>query len=213
MTRKAVFLDKDGTLIENVPYNVDRTRIRLAPQAIDALLLLSGLGYELIVVSNQPGVALGLFPAGALNAVEEHLNDLFLAHGFKLADCYWCPHHPDGVVRDYALTCTCRKPMPGLLQAAAREHDIDLAASWLIGDILNDVEAGNRAGCRTILLDVGNETQWLRGPHRTPEHTASDLLDAATYIMETLSPRRRPGSTFNWAPASAGATKRGKDAR
>jgi histidinol-phosphate phosphatase family protein len=184
MSRKAVFLDKDGTLIENVPYNVERSRIRLAPRAIDALLLLAGLGYELIVVSNQPGVALGLFPPGALNAVEEHLNDLFLAHGFKLAGCYWCPHHPNGVVRDYALTCTCRKPMPGLLQAASREHDIDLARSWLIGDILNDIEAGNRAGCRTILLDVGNETEWLRGTHRTPEYTAGDLLDAASYIMK-----------------------------
>jgi D-glycero-D-manno-heptose 1,7-bisphosphate phosphatase len=191
MSRKAVFLDKDGTLIENVPYNVDRTRIRLAANAIDALLLLSGLGYELIVVSNQPGVALGLFPPGALNAVEEHLNDLFLARGFRLTDCYWCPHHPEGVVPDYSLTCTCRKPMPGMLQVAAREHDIDLSASWLIGDILNDVEAGNRAGCRSILLDMGSETEWLRGPHRTPEYVANDLLDAASYIMRAA--QDRPG--------------------
>ncbi|HZZ91942.1 MAG TPA: HAD-IIIA family hydrolase [Usitatibacter sp.] len=180
---KAVFLDKDGTLIENVPHNVDRTRIRLAPNAIDALLLLSGLDYELILVSNQPGVALGLFPPGALAAVEEHLDDLFLAHGFTLTDCYWCPHHPQGSVADYALTCTCRKPLPGLLHVAAREHDIDLPRSWLIGDILDDVEAGNRAGCRTILLDVGNETEWLRGPQRAPEYRAGDLLEAATYIM------------------------------
>jgi histidinol-phosphate phosphatase family protein len=189
--RPAVFLDKDGTLIENVPYNVDRSRIRLAPRAIDALLLLSGLGYELILVSNQPGVALGLFPHGALAAVEEHLNDLFLAHGFKLTGCYWCPHHPEGLVRDYALTCTCRKPMPGLLQVAAREHDIDLAGSWIVGDILNDVEAGHRAGCRAILLDVGNETEWLRGPLRTPDYVAEDLLDAATHIMRNDAPRRR----------------------
>ena len=183
MTRKAVFLDKDGTLIENVPYNVDRTRIRLAPQAIDALLLLSGLGYELIVVSNQPGVALGLFPPGALVAVEEHLNDLFLTHGFKLTDCYWCPHHPEGVVADYALTCACRKPMPGLLHAAAAEHGIDLARSWLIGDILDDIEAGKRAGCRTVLLDVGSETEWQRSEVREPDAIARDLLEAAAAIM------------------------------
>ena len=192
MSRRAVFLDKDGTLIENVPYNVDRTRIRLAPKAIDALLLLSGLGYELIVVSNQPGVALGLFPPGALTAVEEHLNDLFLAHGFKLAACYWCPHHPDGIVRDYALTCTCRKPMPGLLHVAAREHDIDLARSWLVGDILNDVEAGRRAGCRTILLDNGNETEWLTGPWRQPHYTAHDLAEAARIVLaaDAATPRQ-----------------------
>ena len=181
--KKAVFLDKDGTLIENVPYNVDRTRIQLRPGAVDALLLLSGLGYELILVSNQPGVALGYFPVGALRAVEEHLNDLFLAHGFKLAGCYWCPHHPQGKVADYALECTCRKPMPGLLQAAASEHDIDLASSWLIGDILNDVEAGHRAGCRAILLDVGGETEWKKGPYRTPDYIVGDLLHAAEIIM------------------------------
>lgn len=181
--KRAVFLDKDGTLIENVPYNVDRTRIRLRPGAVDALLLFLGLGYELIVVSNQPGVALGRFPAGALRAVEEHLNDLFLAHGFRLAGCYWCPHHPEGTVADYALTCTCRKPKPGLLQIAAAERGIDLERSWLVGDILDDIEAGRRAGCRTVLLDVGSETEWKAGPFRAPHHTVPDLLSAAAAIM------------------------------
>lgn len=181
--KRAVFLDKDGTLIENVPYNVDRTRIRLRPGAVDALLLLIGLGYELIVVSNQPGVAMGLFPHGALAAVEEHLNDLFLTHGFRLADCYWCPHHPEGSVADYALICACRKPMPGLLHAAAAEHGIDLSRSWLIGDILDDVEAGRRAGCRTVLLDAGSETEWKMGEWRTPDAVAADLLAAAAAIM------------------------------
>jgi D-glycero-D-manno-heptose 1,7-bisphosphate phosphatase len=182
--KRAIFLDKDGTLIENVPYNVDRSRIQLRPGAVDALLLLSGLGYELVLVSNQPGVALGLFPPGALAAVEEHLDDLFAAHGFRLLGCYWCPHHPDGPVADYALTCGCRKPLPGLLEEAAADHDIDLAASWMIGDILHDVEAGNRAGCRTILVDVGNETEWQDGPWRTPHYMATDLLDAAAYILD-----------------------------
>ena len=181
--KRAVFLDKDGMLIENVPYNVDRTRIRLRPGAVDALLLLVGLGYELIVVSNQPGVAMGLFPHGALKAVEEHLNDLFLTHGFRLAACYWCPHHPEGTVPDYALTCTCRKPLPGLLHAAAAEHGIGLGQSWLIGDILDDVEAGKRAGCRTVLLDVGSETQWKRDALRRPDVVAPDLLAAAEAIM------------------------------
>jgi D-glycero-D-manno-heptose 1,7-bisphosphate phosphatase len=186
--KRAVFLDKDGTLIENVPYNVDRTRIQLTDGAVDALLLLSGLGYELLVVSNQPGVAMGRFPPGALAAVEEHLNDLFLAHGFALADCYWCPHHPDGVVADYAFPCMCRKPKPGLLHAAAHEHDLDLDRSWLIGDILDDIEAGRRAGCRTVLLDAGNETQWRRSALRTPDFVADGLLAAAAFIMKSESP-------------------------
>jgi D-glycero-D-manno-heptose 1,7-bisphosphate phosphatase len=190
--KRAVFLDKDGTLVENVPYNVERSRIRLAPGAIDALLLLSGLGYELFVVSNQPGVALGRFPAGALRAVQEHLDDLFLAHGFRLAGCYWCPHHPQGVVADYALDCTCRKPMPGLLHAAALDHLIDLEHSWMVGDILDDIEAGQRAGCRTVLLDVGNETVWKRGPYREPHFRAPDLLAAAALIQAASHGERSP---------------------
>jgi histidinol-phosphate phosphatase family protein len=190
--KRAIFLDKDGTLIENVPYNVDRKRIRLRPGAVDALLLLIGLGYELIVVSNQPGAALGRFPAGALRAVEEHLNDLFLAHGFKLADCYWCPHHPQGTVADYALDCTCRKPLPGLLEIAAKEHGLDLARSWLIGDILDDVEAAHRAGSRAVLLDVGSETEWRRSPLRTPDLIAPDLLEAASAIMRATRPASGP---------------------
>lgn len=180
--KRAVFLDKDGTLIENVPYNVERTRIQLKPGAVDALLLLAGHGYELIVVSNQPGVALGHFPPGALAAVEEHLNDLFAARGFRLAACYWCPHHPEGTVADYAFVCSCRKPMPGLLHVAASEHGIDLGQSWLIGDTLDDVEAGRRAGCRTVLLDGDGDVEPV-SPLRKPDFVAHDLLEAAARIL------------------------------
>jgi histidinol-phosphate phosphatase family protein len=186
--KRAVFLDKDGTLIENVPYNVECERIALRPGAVDALLRLAGLGYELIVVSNQPGVALGRFPAAALHAVEQHLNGLFLAGGLKLTECCWCPHHPEGRVEEYARDCSCRKPLPGMLHAAAARHAIDLARSWLIGDILDDIEAGRRAGCRTVLLDAGNETQWRRSALRTPDFVADGLLAAAAFIMKSESP-------------------------
>lgn len=189
--KRAVFLDKDGTLIENVPHNVDRTRIRLRPGAVDALLLLIGLGYEPIVVSNQPGVALGRFPHGALAAVEEHLNDLFLARGFRLAGCYWCPHHPEGTVSEYAFRCACRKPMPGLLHAAAAEHDIDLGRSWLVGAHLDDVEAGRRAGCRTVLLDAAGEPDARPSPLREPDVVAKDLLEAAAAILRASAGRAR----------------------
>ena len=147
--KRAVFLDKDGMLIDNVPPTGDRTGIRLRAHTVDGLLLLAGLGYEIIVASNQPGVAQGRFPLGALKAVEEHLADLFMACGLRLADCYWCPHDASGEVGEYALHCGCRKPQPGLLQAAALEHGIDLASSWAIGGE-DDVEAGRRAGCRTL---------------------------------------------------------------
>jgi histidinol-phosphate phosphatase family protein len=178
--RRAVFLDKDGALFEGGAGESRQGRIRLSPHAVDALLLLVGLGYEPIVVSCQPGVALGHFPNGALAAVGEHLEDLFLAHGLKLAGCYWCPHHPQGTVPDYAFACTCRKPMPGLLHAAAAEHGLDLEASWMIGGAPDDVEAGRRAGCRTVLLGaVPGEASPLRRPHVV----AGDLLQAAEAIL------------------------------
>ena len=95
---------------------------------------------------------------------------------------YYCPHHPDGIVPRYAVACDCRKPEPGLIHPAAREHDLALGESWFIGDILDDVEAGRRAGCRTVLIDNGNETEWKRSPLRRPDLVARDLAEAAQFI-------------------------------
>jgi histidinol-phosphate phosphatase family protein len=180
--RPGILLDKDGTLLENVPYNVDPALIRLAPHAGDALRRLAGLGLPLIVVSNQPGIALGRFAAQALEAVRERLAALFAAHGATLTDFLYCPHHPDGQVPDYTGPCRCRKPGTGLLEQAAARHGLDLRRSWMVGDILDDVEAGRAAGCRTILVDCGNETEWVRAPMRTPDHIVPDL-DAAARII------------------------------
>jgi D-glycero-D-manno-heptose 1,7-bisphosphate phosphatase len=200
--KPAVFLEKDGTLLEKVPGNVDRRRIRLRPGAVDALLLLSGLGYKVFVVSNQPGVARGEFPMGALDAVAAHLDDLFLAHGFKLAGCYWCPHDPAGTLLHYAFECACRKPMPGLIQAAAREHDLDLSASWVIGTEMDDLEAGARAGCNTV---------WI-AEEKDPLHSsvadlvAPNLLEAAAGIMRARESRRNSSWTQPRSSASPPAS-------
>lgn len=180
--QKAVFLDKDGTIIEDVPYNVDPGQMRLAAGAGEGLRMLHEAGYRLIVVSNQSGVARGLFPERALDHVRECLAELLENAGAALDGFYYCPHHPDGEVAEYAVTCDCRKPAPGLILRAAAEQDIDLAASWLVGDILNDVEAGRRAGCRTILLDNGNETEWQLSRERLPDHLAADLAQAARIV-------------------------------
>ncbi|MGN6319988.1 D-glycero-alpha-D-manno-heptose-1,7-bisphosphate 7-phosphatase [Trinickia sp.] len=183
MTHAAVLFDKDGTLLDDVPYNVDPALMRFAPGAGDALALLAARGFRLFVISNQGGVALGRFPYDALAEMEAHLSRMFDACGVTLAGAYWCPHHPEGVVARYAYRCACRKPAPGLLLRAARDHAIDLSASWFVGDILDDVEAGTRAGCRTVLLDNGNETEWLRGPDREPTLREPDLLRAALAIV------------------------------
>src|SRR5579871_3015278 len=152
MATQAVFFDKDGTLIENVPYNVDPEQMRLASGSVCGLLALHAAGFRLIVVSNQAGVAHGYFPEQALVAAKRRLREVLEEVGVPLAGFYYCPHHPEATIPCYARKCDCRKPSPGMILRGAREHDVDLPRSWLVGDILDDVEAGCRAGCRTILI-------------------------------------------------------------
>lgn len=178
---RAVFLDKDGTLVHDVPYNVDPARVDLLPNVGPALRALQDAGYLLIVVSNQPGVALGRFASSALRAVESRLDELLAPYGVIITAYGWCPHHPNG--RGSMLACTCRKPRPGLLLDAASVHDVALQRSWMIGDILDDVEAGSRAGCRTILVDRGGETRWRGGRLRTPNAIVYDIADAASIVL------------------------------
>lgn len=191
---RAIFLDKDGTLVKDIPYNVNPGLIELTWHAGQALQLLQHMGYSLFVVSNQSGVAKGLFTEAALDPVHQRLTELLAQYGVELSGFYYCPHSPDGVIDRYAVPCTCRKPLPGMLFRAAHEHDIDLSQSWMIGDILHDVEAGRRAGCQTILIDNGNETEWKLSAQRTPHFKASDLYAAAAIIagME-IGPRTMGG--------------------
>jgi len=192
----AVFLDKDGTLVHDLPYNVDPARMRVRGDAAAALARLARAGYALLVVSNQPGVALGMYEERALAALWRHLAAEFAPHGVRFRGFYHCPHHPRGLHPLYAHPCECRKPRPAMLLRAAFEHDLDLARSWMIGDILDDVEAGRRAGCRTVLLDVGSETEWRRGAHRRPHFRAASLSEAAAHIVAHRE-SREPGP---WTP-------------
>lgn len=183
MKLKAVFLDKDGTIIPDIPYNVDENRISLSEGVVEGLQLLQSYGYLLVIVSNQSGIAYGYFTVDQLNSVKNALNRMCSKLGIYLDGFYYCPHHPHGTVANFAEECACRKPQPGLLLKAAGEMDIDLSSSWMIGDILHDVEAGNRAGCKTILINNGNETEWVPGDARVPQFEAKDLAEAARYIL------------------------------
>ncbi len=183
MASKAVFLDKDGTLVEDVPYNVDPDRVRLTEGALESLRLLQEHGYQLIVITNQSGIARGFFEEWDLHPVRQRIGELLAPAGIVLTDFYYCPHHPEGTVSKYAVDCFCRKPQPGMLYRAALEHDIRLADSWVVGDILHDVEAGNRAGCKTILVDNHHETEWNLNTIRRPKFTVKNLESAARSIL------------------------------
>lgn len=175
----AVFLDKDGALLENTGSNVDPALMRLTPVARVALRVLGSLNYRLIVVGNQTGAGFGSSRARALAAVEARLAGLFAECGAVLSGFFSCPHSPEEGRR---LACVCRKPMPGLLHRAAMELDVGSAGSWMVGDILDDIEAGRRAGFRTILLSSGSEMRWQPGPYRSPHYLVHGLDDAARVI-------------------------------
>jgi D,D-heptose 1,7-bisphosphate phosphatase len=180
--RKAVFLDKDGTLIPDIPYNVNPDLIGLCEGVIEGLQLLKAAGYIFVVISNQAGVARGLFKYNELEKVKQKLDLLFNTQGIQIERYYFCPHHPLGIITEFTRGCECRKPAPGMILQAAEELQIDCSSSWMMGDILNDVEAGNRAGCRTVLIDNGNETEWVNGSYRTPSFIAANFIDAANTI-------------------------------
>ena len=186
--RAAVFIDKDGTLVRNVPYNVDPALLEFTAHAPEALRLLDGAGYAIVVVTNQPGLALGRFTRHQFVRLEAALKERVLAEsGVCLTALVCCPHAPR---EDGRPACLCRKPAPGMLHQAILKHGLDAARSWMVGDILDDVEAGRLAGCRTVLLDVGNETEWKLSPMRRPDATCADLLQAARIVVGTAQRTR-----------------------
>ena len=184
---RAVFIDKDGTLIKDVPYNVDPTLIAFEEGVIDGLRLLQDAGYLLVIISNQAGIARGYFTEAEFETVKTTITEHLSENRIHIDGFLYCPHHPDAVSDEYKIICKCRKPQPGMLLEAANGLSIDCENSWMIGDILDDVEAGNRAGCRTILINNGNETEWELSTERTPDHVAENFFEAALLVVNDLA--------------------------
>ncbi len=152
--KKAAFLDRDGVLNRKAPEGQYVTRweeMEFLPGVREAIGLLNQAGYLVVVVSNQRCVAKGLITASALESMHARMRDEFAAAGARIDAIYYCPH-------DFEPPCSCRKPQPGMLLEAARTHELDLAESWMIGDSEHDVEAGKRAGCRTVRLIEDGES-------------------------------------------------------
>ncbi len=178
--RAAVFIDKDGALVEPVADSLDPSLLRFTPTALDGLRVLRDAGFALVVVTNQPGIAQERFTRQAFARLEAALVARLAGEGIVVEGFHVCPHaargRPGGA-------CLCRKPAPGLLRQAAIAHRLHLPSSWMVGDVLDDVEAGHRAGCRSVLLDVGREIAWRQSPLRVPDHRCADLLAAANFIV------------------------------
>lgn len=180
--RRAVFLDRDGTLNRDLGYVHRPEDWQWLPGVTDALAKLKKAGWLLIVVSNQSGVGRGYFDAAQLEKLEKWANADLAPKGAAIDKWYYCPHLPD-------QGCSCRKPEPGLILKAVDEYDIDPAASWLLGDRLRDVQAGLAAGCRTgLLYNPQYENEWQACRAAFPcTFLWPALVDAARFILKNSS--------------------------
>ncbi len=186
----AVFVDRDGTISEEVGYIRNIDQFRLMPKSAEAIKLINKSGLKAIVVTNQAGVAKGYFPEEMVSRVHRKMEKTLSEQGAFLNGIYYCPHHPGGVVESYRKTCDCRKPASGLLKQASKDHSIDLSSSYMVGDKVTDIECAHRAGVKGILVLTGygeDELKKIEGTKaREPEYVADDLFDAVKWIMNNL---------------------------
>ncbi len=191
MSEKAIFLDRDDTLIEDPGYINDPEQVKLLDGVPEALIQLKALGYKLIVVTNQSAVAHGIVTEKVLGEIHERLKQSLADKNAFLDRIYYCPYHPEGVVPKYCKESNSRKPSPGMLLKAADEMDIDLGQSWCVGNSSRDVEAGLRAGCKTILIDMPPAHQKqpasslsLAGVN--PDYKAVNIKEAVNIVKKYL---------------------------
>jgi D-glycero-D-manno-heptose 1,7-bisphosphate phosphatase len=185
--RRAVFIDRDGTISEEVGYINHASRFRLFPYTADAIKLLNENGWLAIVTTNQAGVARGYFSEDMVQTVHQRMTSELEKEGARLDAIYYCAHHPSVGEPPYRLDCDCRKPKPGLITRAATDLDVDLAASWMVGDRYSDVELARNAGVKAMLVLSGygrGEWEHQRQSWTTqPDLVAEDLLEAARLVV------------------------------
>lgn len=188
--KTAVFLDRDGVLIEDLGLLTRPDELRVLPGVPAALSRLKQAGFALVVITNQPVVARGLAREADVETVHHSLEASLLTAGAPRLDAwYYCPHHPKAEVLAYRVICDCRKPRPGMLRQAARDLELDLAASFMVGDRITDVAAGASAGCRTVLVETGKHTAAPitlvepLDPNLAPDQVCADLSAATDWIL------------------------------
>ena len=184
--RRAVFLDRDGTLIEEAGYLDSFERLAFFPYTVDAVRVLNRGGFAVVVVTNQSGVARGIVREAFVQEAHQRIGAVVAAGGARIDGFYYCPHHPDGLVAQFRARCECRKPAPGLLRRAAGELQLDLARSFAVGDRWHDVAAGRAAGTRAVLVrtGVGRAQEAASTPELAADAVVENLMEAAAWILQ-----------------------------
>ena len=183
--RPAVFLDRDGTLLEEAGYLDRLERMVFFPYSVDAVRLLNRSGLAVVIITNQAGVARGIFKEAFVAEAHRHIAERLAAGGARIDGFYYCPHHPDGTVEGLRQDCDCRKPKPGMLTRAAEELGLDLSASFVVGDRWHDLEAGRRVGARGILVRTGygRTEEAAPKPGLEPAAIVENVAEAASWIL------------------------------
>ncbi|KIX12890.1 D-glycero-alpha-D-manno-heptose-1,7-bisphosphate 7-phosphatase [Dethiosulfatarculus sandiegensis] len=190
--RPAVFLDRDGTINREVNFLHRVEDLNLLPQVPEALIKLKQAGFALVVVTNQSGVARGIYGMEEVGQVHRALDEMLAQKGASLDAYYVCPHHPkEGKVPRFSKVCGCRKPLPGLLLRAAEDMGLDLGSSYMIGDRKRDVAAGLAAGCTSLMVTTGQDDGPAEDPSHTPDFVAHGLLQAAEWIIAHKKAKER----------------------
>jgi len=185
MTKKhtAVFLDRDGTINEEVGYLSRLEQLKLYPFTFEAIRIINKNGMKAVVVTNQSGVARGLFDENFVKTVHNRINKMLAEKNAFVDRFYYCPHHPAEGNEPYLKSCDCRKPEPGMLIRASEELDVDLSRSYMVGDMAKDMELAKRVGARGILVRTGYGKSVISSDIK-PVYVARDDLDAVNWIMK-----------------------------
>jgi D-glycero-D-manno-heptose 1,7-bisphosphate phosphatase len=187
--RRAVFLDRDGTIIEEVGYLDRAERVEFYPWTIDAIRTFNRAGLAVVMISNQSGVARGFFTETVVDRVHAHMAAMLAEGGARIDAYYYCPHHPDGKVAGYARPCDCRKPGRGLVDRAVRELDVDPARSFVVGDRWVDVALARAVGASGVLVRTGYgmSVEQQRPDDLTADAVVDNLIAAASWILGRCS--------------------------
>jgi D-glycero-D-manno-heptose 1,7-bisphosphate phosphatase len=185
--KRAAFLDRDGTILDELGYVTPSSTITIYPWSMDSVRLLKRAGYSVVIITNQGGIGLGLYDHEFVKKTHDDLTAKFATAGAQIDAWYYCPHHPEAIVEEYRMVCDCRKPGTRMLQDAARDLELDLSQSWVVGDQWRDVQLAHAAGCRSALLRTGHgATQEATWPRDVAPATivCDNLISAVSAILE-----------------------------